>query len=521
MTRLLCFCWLLLALSGVTFSAEPTVRPVVRLPAIFADHMVLQRGMKVPVWGWAAAGEKVTVKIGGQEVSTAADAKGKWMVRLEPMKAGGPFEMTVAGKRTITIKDILVGEVWLCSGQSNMAMTVGSCKNTKAELEASKDLSQIRHYRTGRSSSLVPRAGTGGRWQVCSARTVGYFTATGFFFGRKLHKDLGVPIGLLNSSVGGTSIRSWTNRLPLKPGVEEKTPDPESPEVRQAVAEYGKAMAEWKKAYRAALKEKKPPPPRPKMPQILAGAYPRMCGLYKGMIYPLIPYGIRGAIWYQGEADAWRAYGYRKLLPAMIRGWREAWGQGEFPFFFVQLPNYQAPDTGPRDASWAVIRESQASTLAVPNTAMAVTIDTALRGSLHPRNKRPVGERLALCALATVYGKDIVYRGPTCDKTEIDGAKVRVHFKHIGGGLVVKGDTLKGFAVAGEDKKWVWADAKIDGDTVIVSSDKVAKPVAVRYAWGLNPPCSLYNKEGLPAAPFRTDDWPVVTQPRRRPTGRK
>ena len=502
MTRLLCLCWVLVALSGVAFSAEPAVKPGVRLPAVFADHMVLQREMKV------------TVKFGEQGASTTADAKGKWMVRLEPMKAGGPFEMTVAGKTSVTIKDILVGEVWLCSGQSNMAMTVRGCDNAKAEIEASKGLMQIRHYRTGRSNSLMPRAGTGGRWQVCNDKTVGYFTATGFFFGRKLHGDLDVPVGLINSSVGGTSIRSWTNRLPLRPGVVEKTPDLDSPELLQAVAEYGKATGEWSKAYRAARKEKKRAPPRPKVPALLAGAYPRHGGLYNGMIYPLIPYGIRGAIWYQGEADAGRAYGYREQLPAMIKGWREAWGQGEFPFFFVQLPNYQRPDIGPRDASWAVVRESQAAALAVPNTGMAVTIDTALKGSLHPRNKRPVGERLALCALATVYGKDVVYRGPTYDRREIDGAKVRVHFRHVGGGLVVKGDTLKGFAIAGEDKKWVWADAKIDGDTVIVRSDKVAEPVAVRYAWGLNPPCSLYNKEGLPAAPFRTDSWPVVTQPK-------
>ncbi len=510
MNRVLSLCCVFVLLCSVAFAAGPELR----LPAVFADHMVLQREMKVPVWGWAAAGDKITVKIAGQETSATADAKGKWLVRLEPMKAGGPFEMTVAGKTAITIKDILVGEVWLCSGQSNMAMTVRGCDNAKAESEASKNLSQIRHYRTARTQSILPNAGTGGRWQVCNEKSVGYFTATGFFFGRKLHGDLNVPVGLINSSVGGTSIRSWTNRLLLRPGVVEKKPDLDSPELVQTLAEYNKATGEWWKAYRAARKEKKAAPPRPRVPALLASAYPRHGDLYNGMIHPLIPYGIRGAIWYQGEADAGRAYSYREQLPAMIRGWREVWGQGEFPFFFVQLPNYQRPDTGPRDASWAVMRESQAAALAVPNTGMAVTIDTALKGSLHPRYKQPVGERLALCALATVYGKNVVYRGPTYDRVTVDGGKATVHFKHVGGGLVVKGDTLKGFAIAGEDKKWVWADAKIDGDTVIVSSDKVAKPLAVRYAWGLNPPCSLYNKEGLPAAPFRTDGWPVVTQPK-------
>jgi len=470
--------------------------------------------MKVPVWGRAAAGEKIVVKIAGQEAPATADAKGRWMVRLGPMKAGGPFEMTVVGKTTLTIKDVLVGEVWLCSGQSNMAMTVRPCDNAKAEIEASKDLSQIRHYRTGRTQSIIPSTRTGGRWQVCNEKSVGYFTATGFFFGRKLHKELNVPVGLINSSVGGTSIRSWTNRLPLKPGVVEKKPDLDSPEVLKALAAYNQAMGEWWTAYRAARKEKKAAPPRPKVPETLATAYPRHGGLYNGMIYPLIPYAIRGATWYQGEADAWSAYRYRKQLPAMIRGWREAWGQGEFPFFLVQLPNYKQPDAAPKDAPWAVVRESQAKSLAVPNTAMAVTIDTALKGSLHPKYKQPVGQRLARCALATVYGQDVVYRGPTYDKMTADGGKVRIHFKHVGGGLVIKGDTLKGFAIAGEDRKWVWADAKIDGDAVIVGSDRVAKPVAVRYAWGLNPPCSLYNKDGLPAAPFRTDNWRVVTQPR-------
>jgi sialate O-acetylesterase len=511
MNRILSLSVALAMLCGVAVAGEPALK----MPAIFADHMVLQREMKVPVWGWAAPGERITVKIAGQEVSATAGANGKWVLRLEPMKAGGPFVMTVAGKTTVTIKDILVGEVWLCSGQSNMAMTVRGCNNAGAEIKASKDLSQIRHYRTTRSNALVPSATTAGRWQVCSDKTVASFTAAGFFFGRKLHKDLNVPVGLINSSVGGTSINLWTNRLALRPGVEDKAPDLDAPELLGAIAEYNKAVGEWRKAYYVTLKEKKPAPKLPKMPAVLASAYPRMGSLYNGMIYPLIPYGIRGATWYQGENDAGRAFDYRKKLPDMIKGWREVWGQGEFPFLFVQLPNYRHRAALPRDAHWAVMRESQAKALAVPNTGMAVTIDVGDAKNIHPRDKKPVGERLALCALATVYGKDVVYRSPTYDKMVIDGAKVAVHFKHLGGGLVVKGETLKGFAIAGEDKKWAWANAKVDGDAVVLTSNKVAKPVAVRYAWGANPACALFSKAGLPAAPFRTDDWRVATQPKR------
>ena len=280
-------------------------------------------------------------------------------------------------------------------------------------------------------------------------------------------------------------------------------------------------MADKKAAQKAKRKPKKIYRRHNVVPKILGRARRRYGNgrLYNGSIHPLIPYGLRGAIWYQGEADAGNgyAYKYRKLLPALIKGWREVWGQGDFPFFFVQLPNFGQRAGLPSDAKWAVLRESQAKALAMPNTGMAVTIDVGDARNIHPGDKKSVGQRLALCALATVYGKDVVYQGPTHDKVKIDGAKVTVHFKHLGGGLVVRGEALKGFAVAGKDEKWAWADASVDGDTVVLTSEAVAKPVAVRYAWGKNPECGLYGKAGLPAPPFRTDDWPVVTQPKPKP----
>ncbi len=372
----------------------------------------------------------------------------------------------------------------------------------------------------GRVSAGMPADDCGGSWAVCSPEAVGRFTATGYFFGRELHKRLDLPIGLLNSSVGGTPIEAWTNRRGLAPGQPvPKGPDPDSPEVRQARADYAIQLERWK-AKLATTKDRRERRRirRPRPPKALAELYAHNGNLYNGMIHPLLGYGIRGAIWYQGEANAGRGFAYRKKLPAMIQGWREVWGQGDFPFGVVQLPNFRRRADQPTDGSWAVVRESQALAMKLPNTGLAVTIDIGEAGNIHPRNKRDVGRRLALWALAKAYGKEVVHAGPVYEKMEIAGSKVSVHFRDESGGLLAKGGELKGFAVAGEDRKWVWARAEIDGSAVVVHSDEVPKPVAVRYAWANNPECNLYNKAGLPAGPFRTDTWPVVTQPKANPT---
>ena len=511
-------------------SASAALRADVTLHAIFRDDMVLQREMSVPVWGTADAGEVVTVKLQGQRVAAAASAKGEWRVKLAPMKAGGPHELTVTGKNTIKIVNVLVGDVWVCGGQSNMAMSVRASMNSKEEVAAA-DYPEIRLFRVVNTKADEPQKDLRGRWLVCGPRTVSGFTAVGYFFGRKLHKDLGVPIGLIHSNWGGTPAEAWT-------GIKALESDPAFTPLLErwqkiienypaAKAKYDNMLAEWRKAAETARAEGRRPPRRPRRPRG-PDSPSRPAALYNAMIHPLIPFAIKGAIWYQGEANAGRAEEYRKLLPAMIGNWRTAWGQGDFPFLIVQLANFMTVSSQPTDTGWARLREAQCLTArALPNCGLAAIIDTGEARDIHPKNKQDVGKRLALVALAKVYGKRIVYSGPEYESMRVEGARVRLKFKHTGSGLAVRtsempnypnmikqgyrftlGDApVKGFAIAGDDRKFVWAQAKIDGETVLVWSDKVAKPVAVRYAWANNPVCNLYNREGLPAAPFRTDDW--------------
>ena len=364
----------------------------------------------------------------------------------------------------------------------------------------------------------TPTYNCSGKWQVCSAQTAGSFTAVGYFFGRELNKQLNVPVGLIHTSWGGTPAESWMSKEYLEN-------DPNFQPILKRFEEASANYPELKKKYQEKRQqydsiapklraEGKPLPPRPEEPIGPGHAY-SPTGLYNGMIVPIIPYGIRGVIWYQGESNAWRAYQYRTLFPTMIKNWRDKWGQGDFPFLFVQLANFEATSPQPQENDWAELREAQLMTLSAPNTGMAVTIDIGEANDIHPKNKQDVGRRLALWALAKTYGKTVVYSGPIYTLMEVQGNKAILHFENIGGGLVAKGDSLKGFAIAGADKKFAWADAKIEGNTVVVSSDKVSVPVAVRYAWAINPVCNLYNKEGLPATPFRTDIWPGITDGRR------
>jgi sialate O-acetylesterase len=340
----------------------------------------------------------------------------------------------------------------------------------------------------------------------------------GYFFGRELHRSLGVPIGLINTSWGGTPAESWTSldtltgNADLKPIVDRW--NHALAEFPKANEQYQKEFADWKEAAEKAKAEGKTAPPAPRPP--LGPDHPhRAAGLFNGMIVPLVPFAIRGAIWYQGESNAGRAYQYRTLLPAMIQDWREAWGQGEFPFLIVQLANFEARPPQPEGSDWAELREAQTMTLALPKTGMAVTIDIGEAKDIHPRNKQDVGRRLALAAQRIAYGNHLVYSGPVYDSMKIEGSKIRIRFQHVGGGLMAKGDAPLGFTIAGEERNFVPAHATIDGDTVVVWSDQVSDPVAVRYGWADNPVCNLYNNAELPASPFRTDDWPGLTKERR------
>ncbi|MHB9026562.1 MAG: sialate O-acetylesterase [Armatimonadota bacterium] len=479
----------------------------VKLPAVFCDNMVLQRGIADPVWGWAAPGEQVTVSIAGQQVKATAGADGNWKAKLAPLQAGGPFEMTVAGNNTLTLKNVMVGEVWVCSGQSNMEWVVRNVNNAAQEIAAA-NYPGIRMFTVTKIISYEPKANCTGWWAICSPQTVSAFSAVGYFFGRELHKALGVPVGLINTSWGGTPAQSWTDRQSyLDNPLLKPTMDYTDSAMQKYANATETAMREWLAAVDKAKAEGKPLPTPPFVPGDPRSSAAMPTGLYNGMVAPLIPFGIAGAIWYQGESNAGQPALYRTLFPAMISGWRRAWGQGDFPFLFVQLANFYAQQTTPVESGWAELREAQTLTLALPNTGMATIIDIGEAGDIHPRNKQDVGKRLALWAQAQTYGKkDVVYSGPMYDSMTVEGNKIRLRFQHLGGGLVTKdGGPLKGFAIAGADGKFVWADTVIDGDSIVVSSAEVANPTIVRYAWANNPVCNLYNKAGLPAVPFRTD----------------
>ncbi len=429
----------LLAATPLVSRADVTVAP------IFGNNMVLQRGTKVPVWGKATPGEEVTVSFLGQKKTTKAADKGTWMLTLDELKEGGPFELAVSGKNKITFKNVLVGEVWICSGQSNMAWSL-----SQTPFKATETLPQVRI--------------NGGTWQECTPEAAAKFSATAFHFGRELQKSLGVPVGLVNRSVGGTSARLWVTKSAVE----------SAPEMKPFLEDL--------------FKGKKP---------VAVG------NLYDGRIKPLIPYAMRGVIWYQGESDAGRPEEYTQLFKTLIKSWRAEWGQGDFPFLFAHLGAIGGAAKDPSQVGWGPIREAQSAALDLPATAVAAFHDS--EADLHPRRKELVGARLALAALHVAYGQKVVFTGPTYDSLKTDGDKLIVTFKNVGRGLVAKGDTVKGFAIAGADGKFAWADAKIEKDSVVLTSKAVSAPMYVRYAFASNPQATLYNQEGLPALPFRVE----------------
>ena len=485
----------------------------VRLPGIIQSHMVLQRDVAVPIWGWAEPQEEITVTFAGQTKAATAAANGEWTVTLDPLPGGGPHTMTIAGGNTIALEDILVGEVRLCSGQSNMAMTVGGVKDAEQEIAAA-DFPQIHMATVTRQAAPEPQEDCPVRaWQVCSRDTVKGFSATAYFFGRHLHQHLNVPIGLINSSWGGTCVEAWTSkealaRLESGRALIDKWKELAAeydPEAAQQA--YEKRLAEWQEKVKeipaGQRRPRKPTPPiHPSKNQNAPGT------LYNGMVAPLVPFAIRGAAWYQGERNSnsvTDAYEYRDELPALIGNWREVWGQGEFPFLFVQLPNF----AGKQADALALNRESMFLSLRTPNTAMAITIDIGETNDIHPKNKQDVGERLGLAARAIACGEDLVSSGPLYKSASIEDNQVILTLDHIGSGLVARDGELREFAIAGEDRQFVPARAGIKADRVVIWSREVTEPVAVRYAWTSDPQCNLYNREGLPASPFRTDDWPI------------
>lgn len=668
--------------TSILFSCKVSGPPAqnISLPAIFGDNMVLQRGVPLTIWGKADSGGVVTVEIAGQKKAAVADSGNRWQIKLKPLKAGGPYMMKVFGADTTVFENVLVGEVWLCSGQSNMEWTVRNSKDAQAEMNEA-NYPEIRMFTVQKEVADRPKDDCVGEWKVCTPENVGDFSAVGYFFGRHLHQQLLVPVGLIHSSWGGTPAEAWTSYQTLAadtmlapiikryeddlknypqrlaeyqeqmkqiqasgklmpiyhedagnkgykngwakvdfddgdwdscqvPGfwenregmqidgavwfrkeVEipsdwagkellltlgaiddfdvtyfngvpigstgEETPQfwlyPRNYLIPAELVQAGRAViavrifdhfgqggfggpasalklavnnvaetkpillaGTWRSKIETALDPSKiSGPGRNGLPQEPRGPghSHSPAGLYHAMLYPLAPYAIKGAIWYQGETNAGRAYQYRTLLPAMIRDWRRLWGQGDFPFGIVQLANYMAVSEEPHESEWAELREAQLLTsLNVPNVGLAVTIDIGEATDIHPKNKQDVGKRLALWALAKCYGAKMEYSGPLYQSMKIEGDKIVVSFTHTAKGLVAAGsDTVKGFAIAGKDHKFVKANAKIDGNRVIVWSDKITQPVAVRYAWADNPVCNLYNSEMLPAVPFRTDDKPGLT----------
>jgi sialate O-acetylesterase len=450
---------------------------VVKPNALFSDGMVLQRGVSVSVWGTADDGEHVSVSFAKQAVSTTAE-NGKWMVRLEPSEAGGPFSMTIAGKNVIVIRNVMVGEAWVCSGQSNMELPLSAAADSEQTIAGSAD-PLLRLFTVPRSTAPEPTSDISAAWQVCGPESVRDFSAVGYFFGRELRRTLGVPVGLIDASVGGTIAEAWTSRPSLGAQAD--------PTLRAAIADPAPF---WAQGWNAPS------------------------GLYNGMIAPLQPYGIRGAIWYQGESNAFapgQSCVYKGIFAGLIADWRAGWNQGDFPFLFVQLAPFDRVRPRGEDANWAEVRDGQLwVSRNVPHTAMAVIMDAGDPNDIHPRDKKTVGERLALAARGVAYGEDIVYQGPVCESMTVDGDRATLTFSSIGGGLVADGGELKGFAIAGKDHVFHPAQASIDGDTVVVRSPDVPEPVAVRYAWRAYPAATLCNREGIPASPFRTDNGDIV-----------
>jgi sialate O-acetylesterase len=465
---------LCLSLLAALVAAEPAVQDV-KLAAIFGDRMVLQSGMEIRIWGWAGPGQEVTVDLNGVKASGKAGPDGAWKVGLPPQKDGTNLELRVIspGKPDVICRDVSIGEVWLCSGQSNMAYSMPLAGNE--EIFEQADYPHIRYFSVRNATAAEPATNLAGSWVVCTPRTAPGFSGTAFCFGRDLHLARRVPVGLICSAVGGTVAEAWMSSETLA-----STPALKSLAAAQELRRKDEAIN-------------------------------APSALYNGMIAPLTRLAIRGVLWYQGENNAWRDHpgaDYRVLFPALITDWRARWGKPDLPFLYVQLPNWTPPVGDPNtESKWGEIREAQASALVLPNTAMAVMIDSGDTRDIHPPNKKPFGHRLALAARGLVYGEPVLWKSPLYHGMRIEGDSIRITFSNTNSPLVVKnGERPKWFAIAGQDKRFVWAEARLEGNTIVVRSDQVPEPAAVRYAWWMNPlGVNVFSEAGFPLAPFRTD----------------
>ena len=524
-------CPMILRLTALTvFCLQISAHADVKLPRIFSAGAVLQRDRPLPVWGWADPEEKITVTLGTQEANTVTDNGGRWSVTL-PAQAMSriALTLTVQGNNTLAVHDLLLGDVWLCSGQSNMEFPLGAC-DAAEDIQAA-DFRLIRQFGVEYNFAEAPQPDVKGQWLTCSPQNASGFSAVGFYFARRVHRETGVPMGLLRSCVGGTNIECWMSQETLL-----NTPqlEPFAKVMRESLADYQTELATalpeieaWVSRSRESLKIGSPLPLPPTWPDFPFGEKrfrPRCVTLHNGMIAPLIPTALRGVLWYQGENNAGGPMDCEQYIAkkrAMLNDWRKLFGDPELPFYFVQLAGWQKPNEDPTGADgWAFFRDAQRRCLTIPHTGMASATDIGDVDDIHPKNKFDVGERLALWALAHEYGQQLETSGPLFRDLNIEGGVARLHFEHVGSGLMIgqkhgripateeQTGRLQHFAIAGTDRKWHWATASIDGDSVVCSHPDVKQPIAVRYAFSMNPAgANLYNRDGLPASPFRTDDW--------------
>ena len=505
-----------IALLLVLFSANCLVSPQLfgqqtpnsslRLNGMFKDNMVLQQQSKAAIWGMAKPGQMVSIESSWDKKATAkAGDDGKWSATIETPTAGGPYNINIkTNDEKKELKNVLIGEVWICSGQSNMQWKLRGfgVDHFKEDVEKANH-PKIRFCQVDQILSLQPQDDVKARWTVCSPKTALEFSAVAYFFGDKLRQHLDVPIGLISTNWGGSSGEAWMNQNDIAG---------DFPDLNTILGGYDELIQLHGVSHERGRKT--PKGLNHRMPSVL----------YNSMIHPLIPFSIRGVIWYQGESNVKKPVQYRKLFPKLIKSWRNEWGQGDFPFYFVQIAPFQYRN---EPLPVAMLREAQLQSLKVANTGMVVTMDIGDAGNIHPKRKKPVGERLALLALANDYGqKDLVYSGPEFTGHSIESNRVRLKFKHLGGGLASRdGKPLSHFTLAGKDKVFHPATAEIDGDTILVSAANVAKPVAVRFGWGNSDEPNLMNKEGLPSSSFRTDDWKIQARkkpaPSKRPAKKK
>ena len=520
--------------------ASVPVKTGLRLPSLFGDHMILQQNMKNTIWGWADPKEQITVTASwGASASAQANADGGWKVLLDTPAFGTGHSLKITGSKTIEIKDVAIGEVWLCAGQSNMGWSTGN--SAEAELEANVNLPNYRIFKSGREhwhEPLKEKRDLMGQWKTCNPESAAETSVVAYNFGKKLHLALNVPVGIIQEAYAGTPIEGWMPwevQQDIAQSKEQKAEmdksakrqlDGKGESREKSLAAFNQEMTDYNKQVAAGetmkSKNRELKPPYIKKPADLGNQYP--ANIFNAMIYPVRPYGIKGAIWYQGERNSKtvpQAVAYGEQLKRLISYYRSSWHElsggnvaKDFPFFFTQLPSWEPPQTQPVEgveATWSVNREAmRLVSMEMPHTGMAVGIDCGDPVALHPQNKKPIGIRHAYLALKEVYGKDIVASGPRYLSQKIEGNKIVLNFDSTGSGMMpAKPGKLDAFAIAGADKKWHWADAEIAGNKVIVSSKDVPTPVAVRYAWAMNPSQRnlLYNQEGLPASPFRTDTW--------------